>query len=93
MALAAGPRGRPVAGDRPSRVVAPVPEQVRSHPHDSDLVVDPPGALDRQLGFLERLDGEIEAFVEEGRLREGYRSGGAWHDKVVMGLFAHELRD
>jgi RimJ/RimL family protein N-acetyltransferase len=32
-------------------------------------------------------------FVEEGRLREGYRSGGAWHDKVVMGLFAHELRD
>ena len=64
-----------------------------ANPHDSDLVVDPPGALDRQLGFLERLDGEIEAFVEEGRLREGDRSGGAWYDKVVMGLFAHELRD
>ncbi len=32
-------------------------------------------------------------FVEEGRLREGYRSGGTWHDKIVMGLLAHELRD
>lgn len=31
-------------------------------------------------------------FVEEGRLREGYRAEGAWHDKLIMGLLSHELR-
>lgn len=31
-------------------------------------------------------------FVEEGRLREVFRRDGRWHDHVVMGLLAGELR-
>jgi len=31
-------------------------------------------------------------FVEEGRARRTFRSGGVWHDMVLMGLLEDELR-
>ena len=34
---------------------------------------------------------EKVGFVEEGRLREVFRRDGKWHDKLTMGLLAHEL--
>ncbi|ASO21472.1 RimJ/RimL family protein N-acetyltransferase [Actinoalloteichus hoggarensis] len=59
-------------------------DQMRLHAVSLSVVAENEAArhVYRRLGF-----------VEEGRIRDGFRRDGRWHDMILMGMLEGELRD